>query len=123
MNTSGVVLSSAQFIGRELIGDFVTWPLWWYSAGLVRFIRRRWSSLAAFEASIGLTVWVVNWTKPMFAQYDIAGKIISLFMRTILIVLKSVQLICFGLAQVVLVLVWLALPLLAVWGIWHWLTV
>jgi|GEM_PF-183402 len=122
MNTSSAVLSSARFVVKELIGDFITWPVWWYSTGLVRFLRRRWQALVAFEASIGLTVWVINWTKPMFAQYDILGKAISLVMRTILIAVKTVQLMIFGVLQAVFVAGWLMLPVVTVWGVWHWLS-
>ncbi len=123
MNTAGVVLSAAKFIGRELIGDFFSWPIWWYSTGLVRLVRRRWQALVAFEASIGLTVWVINWTRPMFAQYDLTGKMISVFMRTVLIGLKTIQVMLYGLLELVGIVAWVLLPLVAGWGVWHWLTV
>lgn len=122
MNTSSAVLSSARFVVKELIGDFITWPVWWYSIGLVRFLRWRWQALVAFEASIGLTVWVINWAKPMFAQSDILGKAISLVMRTILIAVKTVQLMIFGVFQMVFITGWLILPVVTVWGVWHWLS-
>lgn len=122
MNTASVVWSSVGYISRELIGDFLSWPLWWYSTGLVRLVRRRLQALVAYEASVGLTVWIINWTRPMFAQYDLAGKIISFGMRTILIGLKTLQVMLYGILQVLLIIGWLAVPLVAGWGVVRWLT-
>lgn len=90
----------------------VTWPLWWYSRGLALYLRRRIHSLHGFEESIGLTVWVVNWGKPMYGQYDVTGYVISFLVRTVGIIFKILQLLIYTLGQLVLIVLWLGLPLL-----------
>ncbi len=116
MKSQNISATVLQFLAKELLGGFLYWPVWWYSVGLRDHVRNCWHSLHDFETnSVGLTVWIVNWTRPMFAQRDVAGKIISFFMRTVIIIGKSIQLLIFGLIQLLSVLAWVAIPLIALW--------
>lgn len=109
------MLLSAKFIAKDIVGDLLYWPLWWYSRGFARFLQRRRHSIKEFEEDIGLTVWIVNWTKPMYGQYDLAGKIISFIIRTFGIMLKLLMMAFYLLLQVVIVLVWLLAPPFLLW--------
>ncbi|MEK7139296.1 MAG: hypothetical protein AAB817_01205 [Patescibacteria group bacterium] len=122
MTSQNVFMTAAGFVGRELIGGMLYYPIWWYGAGLLAFLKRRGQSLQNFEASVGLTVWIINWTTPMFGQYDIWGKIISFGVRTAVIIFKSAQVVLYCLGQLVMILGWLGLPMIVVWELWYHLS-
>ncbi|MFA5076423.1 MAG: hypothetical protein WC480_03345 [Patescibacteria group bacterium] len=115
MKSQNLALLSAKFVAKDLVGDILYFPVWWYSVGLVKFIKRRLHSIASFEESIGLTVWILNWAKPMYGQYDIAGKIISFIFRTIGIFWKGLELMFYLVLSLIMLLVWLGLPILVVY--------
>lgn len=102
-----------SILTKETLGEFLYWPIWWYSFGAWRFIIGRWRSFLAFEARSGLTVWVMNWLKPMYGQRDWRGKVISIVMRTLTIGWKVLTIVVYFLGQLILVALWLGLPLLA----------
>jgi hypothetical protein len=115
MKSQNTILLSAKFVAKDVIGDLLYWPVWWYSVGFVSFIRKRILSLKNFEEDMGLTIWIVNWTKPMFSQYDIAGRIISFIFRTFGIFYKMVAVMFYFLAQVIMIFLWVLLPPFFVW--------
>jgi len=119
MKSQNPGILAVKFVAKELVGDVLYWPLWWYSRGLVDFIKKRIKGITEFEENIGLTIWVINWSKPMYGQYDIAGKLISLVIRTLGIFWKGLQLMVYLLVQVILLILWLVVPLLAVYGLWR----
>ena len=114
MKSQNLLFLSLKFVAKDMVGDVLYWPVWWYSRGLVDFIKKRLTSIKEFEENIGLTVWIVNWGKPMYGQYDLAGKIISFFVRTAGIFYKAVRLMLYFLCQLILVVFWLGLPVVAV---------
>lgn len=115
MKSQNPALLSVKFVAKDVIGDVLYWPVWWYSRGLVYFIKKRLHSLKSFEEDIGLTVWIVNWGKPMYGQYDLAGKLMSFFFRTLGILWKILQLMFYFVIEVILLILWLFLPILIVW--------
>jgi len=106
---------SAKFVAKDLVGDLLYWPVWWYSAGLFSFIRKRLVALKDFEEDIGLTVWVINWGKPMYGQYDFAGRLISIIVRTAGIIFKALQVMLFFILELILIVGWVVLPVVVVW--------
>jgi len=115
MESQNTLLLASRFLVKEFVFDVVYFPVWWYSVGLKRFIVARWHGLVAFEASLGLTVWMVNWTRPMYGQYDIASRLISLLARTVVIIAKMILLAVHVVISLALVVVWLIAPLFFVY--------
>jgi len=112
-----IVLLSVKFIAKDLIGDILYWPIWWYSAGIQKVFIYISNELANFEERLGLKIWLKSIFKPMFAQYDWQGRIISFFMRLILLVFKLVLFFFWMVFMSVFVALWLILPILAVYQI------
>ena len=69
------------------------------------------------ELRLGVKVWVVNIFTPMFGQRDIAGVLISFFMRIFQIIGRSLVLIFWSALMFFLLLVWLVLPIAVFLGI------
>ncbi|MBI4281208.1 hypothetical protein HY625_00115 [Candidatus Uhrbacteria bacterium] len=101
----------------ETVGDFVLFPFWWYTKGLVRTVRGIGRAIAERQQSLALLLWIANLFRPMYGQEDWQGKIISFVFR-ILILLWRLLLFFVWLALMGVVLFcYLALPLLALYGI------
>ncbi len=65
---------------------------------------------------LGLDIWIKNLFKPMYGQRDIAGKIISFFMRLFQIIFRSFAFLGFSLFYVLLFLIYLALPVFIIYS-------
>lgn len=106
-----------RFIGVDLIGDGLYWPLWWYTEGLLNAGRFCIREIVAQEERLGLTIWTANIFTPMFGQYDLEGRLISFFMRLVQIIIRGVTLLLWAALMLGLFLGWLLLPLLITYQI------
>lgn len=104
--TDSILKQSFTFFWKDILGDFFAFPLWWYSTGTVRVITIIMNQAGRFAASLSLRIWVKNLFVPMYAQYDVAGRIISFVLRIVVLIYRFV-----------LFIVWLII-LLAFLGAW-----
>lgn len=90
---SSVTGDAVKFVAVDLIADFLLFPVWWYTEGFVRALRTggRWLADARRMMAVGL--WARHLFVPMFAQYDLWGRVISFSIRLAMIIVRS-----FGLA-------------------------
>ncbi len=96
----------------DILREILYFPIWWYSRGLAVVAGFSWQRIKNMEARLGVKVWVVNIFRPMFGQRDIAGVLISFFMRIFQIIIRSIVLVFYILIMILVPLVWLVLPLL-----------
>ena len=116
MFTNNFALYSIKILA-EIGRDIFYFPLWWYSGGLIQFIGKLIVFLRNKEKSLALSVWIKNIFKPMYAQRDWQGILISIFIRVAQIILRSiVMLVCVILALVFLC-GWLVLPVFLLYQI------
>jgi len=111
------VTYSGEILGR-IIWDFLYFPLWWYSAGLIKTVRGVVVFWRAQEASLGFLIWLKNIFVPMYGQRDLAGRVISFLIRLVQIIFRGIAMlvfIVFGLLFFVFYLVLPPLILLAIW--------
>ncbi len=80
-----VTTRTFSFILRELVGEVLYFPVWWYTAGLRLAWRRMVRQWFRMYDRLGLRFLVINLGKPMYGDYTRSGKIISFFFRLILI--------------------------------------
>ena len=92
----------------------IYFPFWWYSAGFVRFLRYLGNFLKEKQKSLALLIWIKNIFRPMYGQSDILGRLISLFMRIIQIIFRSLVWLFFLLLTILLAIFWLVSPLLII---------
>lgn len=101
----------------DTIREILYFPIWWYSRGLRLAANFSWQRVKNMEARLGVKVWVVNIFKPMFGQQDIAGVLISFFMRIFQIIIRSLILFFWILIMIFIPLVWIVFPLIVFFGI------
>lgn len=98
---------------EELIGASV----WWYSRGLLLAVNRFRQRVAYANKYLGVSVWATNLFVPMYGQWDMAGRVISLVVRIVQTIIRSLVFIVWALLDFMLLLLYLVSPLFVLWRI------
>ncbi len=101
----------------DIVREILYFPIWWYTKGLAMAANFSWQRIKNMEVRLGVKVWVVNLFKPMFGQRDIAGVLISFFMRIFQIIGRTIVLFLWTVIMILVFFVWIVLPLFVVLGI------
>lgn len=116
MVTNNLPVFTIKVLG-EIGRDILYFPLWWYTRGLVYLVTSLLAFLRNRERALALVVWVKNIFTPMYAQRDWQGILISIFMRIVEIIVRSLFMFFWILVVCVTLLFWLLLPLLVIYEI------
>ncbi len=108
-----------KFVAVDVVGAILYFPVWWYTVGAFQAARWCGNKLRGAAISFGVAVWIKNLFTPMYGQRDIAGRIISFFMRLVTIFFYSFLLLLFAIAVAVLFGLWLLVPALVAWQFWR----
>ncbi len=111
--------STTSIVIADIFWNILFFPIWWYSIGLVEFLKKIKVFLSDKQKSLGLFVWIKNIFVPMYGQKDFQGVMISIVMRFIQIVFRFLAMVFWCLVSFVAVLAWLSFPILSVWGIFY----
>jgi len=117
MIKENLALRSMKFIFRDIIFDILAWPVWWYTSGTLKAIKRMGAVISQGNEELGLSVWVKNIFKPMYGQYDWQGRLISFVMRLVQIIFRSIIFVLWIIVAFVGFIVWLVLPLAIIYEI------
>lgn len=118
MDNNNVAIYGSKIIADIVWGVFY-FPLWWYGAGLVKFMLTLGNFIADREQETGLLVWLKNIGKPMYGQSDFAGVLISVFIRLIQIMVRGVIMLFWLVLALLFLAVWLTLPIIALYEIFY----
>jgi len=116
MPTNSFIFYSLKILA-ELVRDVLYFPCWWYSRGLVNLLLGVNDFLVNKQKSLALIVWLKNIMRPMYAQDDLAGILISFFVRLVQIIFRSALLLFWLVLAVLAVAAWLLLPPLVIYEI------
>lgn len=104
----------AKYLFVDLAGSVIRFPVWWYTSGasgvarwLVRELGYRWKSY-------NFVIWMRNFFVPMYGQYDWSGRLVSVFMRFVVLVGRIIALAIEAVVYVALFALWLAAPPLSI---------
>ncbi|HCC23029.1 TPA: hypothetical protein DF272_02510 [Candidatus Falkowbacteria bacterium] len=103
-----------KFVAKDLVLDFLSWPFWWYSRGAVLAGRRFVDTIAEGSRSLALTVWIKNVFVPMYGDYTWQGRLISILMRLVQIVIRSIIFCGWIIFALVVFILWFVLPVFVV---------
>jgi hypothetical protein len=112
MVQQNIIILSIKSIVVDIIGDALYFPIWWYTVGLKHIVMNRVKSLEAMSNQLALRLLILNIFKPMFAQSDRAGRIISFFMRIVILIARSIFFVIYTFLQALIILIWIGVPLL-----------
>ncbi len=112
-----------RYFFLDLAGSVIRFPLWWYTTGffdLLKWIRR---SLAYDWKRYDVRLWLENFFVPMYGQRDVSGRLVSVFMRFVVLIGRLIWLALLACFYALIALLWLAvLPLfilLLLQGVYH----
>ncbi len=115
-NTSGVSLVVRYFF-VDFLGGIAAFPLWWYTRGLAIAVAWVGRSVKIASATLGFSVWVKNLFVPMYGESQLSGRLISFFIRLIMIVVLGIGVAAWSLVACLLFLIYLVALPAAVLGI------
>jgi len=111
------IIEILKILVIDIIGEIIYFPLWWYSSGLYRTgvfclkgIKKQWENM-------GMAIHFKFLFKPMYAQRDFAGRMISFFARLIQLVFKLVSFLVIILLFLLVFSLWIVLPIIVLWQI------
>lgn len=116
MSSNNFLFYSLQILA-ELIRDVFYFPLWWYGRGLINLIIGVMNFLADKQKALALFVWVKNIFRPMYAQYDWQGMLISFFMRLVQIIFRSIVMLFWLIATLAVIIFWILFPVFVIYEI------
>ena len=108
-------LAAISFITKDIIGDLLYFPVWWYSQGLKKTALGFWEQAKDMAKGLAIPVLARHLLKPMYGDYTRSGRIISFFMRIIQFAVLSVGVCIWSLILLVLLLAWIIVPVLIVY--------
>lgn len=106
----------------ELVGEVVRFPVWWYSTGIVHTVGSLFGVWQGYARTLAIGVWMKNLFVPMYGQYSIQGRIISVFMRLVQITFRGFALVLCALLLVVMFGLYVALPVTSAAFLFYHLT-
>lgn len=104
----------AKFIVFDLFGSIVWFPVWWYTTGLRQLLAWAWHTLSGRARAYGFGIWIRHFFVPMYGQSDLTGRMISVFMRAVVLIGRTAMLALEALVYVNAVLLWIFAPVLVI---------
>jgi len=112
-----VFLHTFKLFTWDLFLSLGYWPIWWYSSGLVDFFKFVGRQLKQSFRNQALDILIRSWFKPMYAQYDWQGRLISFIFRTLMIAWRLAFFLVWAVVLIVLACVWIGVWPLALFMI------
>lgn len=113
--TGNILLQTIKTLFLDFVGEILYFPFWWYSRGLKKIFLYFWQSTKKLASNLSLKIMLQNLFRPMFGQYDRAGRVISFFMRLILLVSRLVVFLVLSIVYLSILIIWLVIPALLAW--------
>ncbi len=101
-----------KLIFIDLVGSVVWFPIWWYTKGLQKVVGSFVRAIQYRSQSYALRIWIKNFFVPMYGQYDWTGRLISVFMRMVVLIGRLIALAIEALIYAVGVAAWIVAPAL-----------
>ncbi len=115
-----MALGILTYLLFDVVLDALSLPMWWYTKGLLGVVIFFVGQTHLMIQSIGLGIWLKSMFKPMYGERSVQGRIISFFMRLVVLIWKLLFFIVWTLLMLMLISCWIVfLPAL----LWQILTV
>jgi hypothetical protein len=113
-----IILAPVKYIAIEVVWDVIYFPIWWYTKGLVRIAKYCLGSASVhINRRLAIGVWLRSMFKPMYGDYTKEGRIISFFMRIVVLAYKLVMLVLWLAVLVIIFILWIVLPIMVIYYI------
>ena len=114
-------MSIAILIFKSIFFDTIIsilyFPIWWYTVGIKKRSLSFINGASKLAHNLALKLMLTHIFKPMFGERTRSGRIISFFMRLILLIWRFFLFLLGALWLLLLLIIWIILPIVAVWQI------
>lgn len=117
--SNNIFIQAVRVLFLDLLAEILYFPVWWYTAGFFNILLNFANNLRQAQKNLGLGLLFRYMFQPMFGQYDRAGRVISFFMRLVIVTYKSILFVVQFIFYLAVVVFWLVLPLVVVTGIFY----
>ena len=100
----------AQLLVVDLAGSIAWFPVWWYTKGLAKVVQAALGALRYRMQAYSFRVWIRNFFVPMYGQYDWTGRLVSIFMRTVVLIGRVIAIVVELMVYLLGIICWLLLP-------------
>lgn len=115
--SDSITKTSIQFFWKDILGDLVAFPVWWYTRGTLRIAQLIMRQASQYAQTLSLKIWVKNLFVPMYSQYDIAGRLISFVLRVVILIYRMILFVVWFAVLFSLLAVWMFGPFLVLYYI------
>lgn len=105
------------FIAKDIVWNAVYFPIWWYTRGIFRILVLMKHQVSSLARTLHLPTLFKYLLKPMYGYTDIISRIISFYVRIVQFIVLLLITLVVVVGLVVLLTVWLAAPVLVLYGI------
>jgi hypothetical protein len=103
----------------DLVREILFLPVWWFTIGLARMVVWCGSSIKHAAETTGLTLWAKNLFVPMYGETSFSGKLISFFIRLVMVIARGIATCVWMLIALGLFIAYLFLLPLTILGIFY----
>lgn len=96
------------------LGSVFHFPVWWYTYGFLDLLKWVKHGLIYRWKKYALGLWIRHIFVPMYGEYTIVGRLMSFFMRVVVIIGRFIALFFEVWAYLVLMAGWLLAPLVCI---------
>lgn len=105
------------FIAKDIVWNTVYFPIWWYTRGILRILNLMKHQVSSLAKTLHIPTLFKYLFKPMYGYTDIVSRIISFYVRIVQFFVLVTITIFVVIGLIILLLIWIAAPLLVVYGI------
>ncbi len=100
----------ANVFFMEVVEGVLVAPMWWYSRGLSQMVHFVMQSTQNYQEQLAVSIWLRNLFVPMYGSRDFTGRVISFVVRVAQIFVRSLFLLVYALAMILLLVGYFFLP-------------
>ena len=115
--SQNIFFLALHYLLVDLVGEMLYFPVWWYSEGLKKAWQLCVRNSREANEILGLTIWLKNLFRPMFAQYDWQGRLNRFIVRGEQINLRSFAFLVWAAIIWCWLIFWLILPFVVFTGV------
>lgn len=102
----------SKLLFRDFVGSLFWFPIWWYTTGIMRVVAGSFRTLVFRWREYGLQIWLRNFFVPMYGEYDITGRLVSVLVRFAVLIARLVAIVAEALFYVIISIAWIVAPVL-----------
>ncbi|MBH41749.1 MAG: hypothetical protein CL685_03475 [Candidatus Magasanikbacteria bacterium] len=104
-----------QRIFLDFLLHIVYFPVWWFTVGAKQTLFSCFHKIQQVNTSLAPGLWLKNMFVPMYGQTDFQGRLLSILMRFVNTVFRSIALLFSIFFILLFFVIWLVFPLFVVW--------